>query len=60
MKVLLQAASGADFERLWLQGISYGIAAMADEHLDVTQRGVIGVMKTWLTQWGLAPPAPDR
>lgn len=72
----LKAASGAEFERLWLQGMirhhqgaidmalaqqqrefesrrqPYGIAAMADDML-AAQRGEIGMMKTWLTRWGL-------
>ena len=72
----LEAASGAEFARLWLQGMirhhqgaidmalaqqqrefesrrqPYGIAAMADDIL-TTQRGEIGMMKTWLTRWGL-------
>jgi uncharacterized protein (DUF305 family) len=79
----LEAASGAAFEKLWLQGMiahhqgaidmalaqqqrqfesqrqPYGIAAMADDVL-TTQRAEIGIMKTWLTRWGLAVPAPDR
>ena len=78
----LEAASGAEFETLWLQGMirhhqggidmalaqqqrefsshrqPYGIAAMADDIL-TTQRGEIGMMKTWLRRWGLAQPAPD-
>jgi len=37
----------------------YGIAGMADDIL-TTQRGEIGMMRTWLTRWGLADPAPDR
>lgn len=72
----LDAARGAEFARLWLQGMirhhqgaidmalaqqqrefesrrqPYGIAAMADDIL-TTQRGEIGMMKTWLTRWGL-------
>jgi uncharacterized protein (DUF305 family) len=79
----LEAASGAAFERLWLQGMirhhqgaidmalaqqrrefesqrqPYGIAAMTDEIL-ASQRSEIGIMKTWLTQWGLGAPAPGR
>jgi uncharacterized protein (DUF305 family) len=79
----LEAASGAEFETLWLQGMirhhqgaldmalaqqqrefasqpqPYGIAGMADDIL-TTQRGEIGMMRTWLTRWGLADPAPDR
>ena len=79
----LEAASGAEFERLWLQGMirhhqgaidmalaqqqrefasqrqPYGIAAMADD-IVTTQRGEIGMMKTWLSRWGLAPAAPER
>jgi uncharacterized protein (DUF305 family) len=79
----LQAASGVEFERLWLQGMidhhqgaidmalaqqqrqferqrqPYGIAAMADDVL-TTQRAEIGIMKKWLTRWGLGEPARDR
>lgn len=76
----LKAASGAGFERLWLEGMirhhqgaldmtlaeqarefaeqrqPYGIAPMADDIL-TTQRAEIGMMKAWLTRWGLATPA---
>jgi uncharacterized protein (DUF305 family) len=79
----LQAANGADFERLWLQGMirhhqgavdmalaeqqrdfqsqrqPYGIAAMADDIL-AAQRAEIGMMKTWLTRWGLVDATPQR
>jgi uncharacterized protein (DUF305 family) len=79
----LEKSSGAEFARLWLQGMirhhqagvgmalaqqerdftnqrqPYGIAAMADD-IVTTQRGEIGVMKTWLSRWGLAPAAPQR
>jgi uncharacterized protein (DUF305 family) len=79
----LEAASGAQFMKLWLQGMihhhqgaidmalaqqlrefesqrqPYGIASMTDDML-TTQRGEIGIMKTWLTRWGLADPAPGR
>ena len=75
----LKAASGAEFERLWLEGMirhhqgaldmalaqqqrdfadqrqPYGIAPMADDIM-TSQRGEIGMMKAWLTRWGLAPP----
>jgi uncharacterized protein (DUF305 family) len=37
----------------------YGIAAMADEIL-ATQRGEIGMMKKWLSLWGLDQLEPDR
>jgi uncharacterized protein (DUF305 family) len=37
----------------------YGIASMADDIL-TTQRGEIGMMKTWLVRWGLEHPAPER
>jgi uncharacterized protein (DUF305 family) len=37
----------------------YGIAAMADDIL-ATQRGEIGMMKTWLTRWGLEPRVPGH
>jgi uncharacterized protein (DUF305 family) len=79
----LEVARGADFERLWLQGMiqhhqgaidmalaqqrrefdsqrqPYGIASMADDIL-ATQRGEIGMMKTWLTRWGLEDPVPGH
>lgn len=38
---------------------AYGITAMADDIL-ATQRGEIGMMKTWLARWGLAQPEPKR
>lgn len=74
----LRAARGAQFERLWLEGMirhhqgaidmalsqqqrefaeqrqPYGIALMAEDIL-ATQRAEIGMMKTWLVRWGLAP-----
>jgi uncharacterized protein (DUF305 family) len=77
----LKAASGAQFERLWLEGMirhhqsavdmalsqqqrefaeqrqPYGIALMAEDIL-TTQRAEIGMMKTWLVEWGLAPSLP--
>ena len=73
----LRAASGAEFERLWLEGMirhhqaavdmalaqqqrefanrrqPFGIAAMTDDIM-AAQRGEIGMMKGWLTRWGLA------
>lgn len=79
----LEAARGAEFSTLWLQGMihhhqaaldmalaqqqrqfesqrqPFGIAAMSDDIL-TSQRGEIGIMKTWLTRWGLADPASDR
>jgi uncharacterized protein (DUF305 family) len=77
----LAAASGPEFERLWLQGMiyhhqgaldmaraqqqrqfesrrqPYGIDVLVDDIL-VVQRAEITKMKGWLTQWGLASPAP--
>lgn len=35
----------------------YGIASMADGIL-TTQRGEIGMMKTWLAEWGIEDPTP--
>jgi len=79
----LEKSSGAEFARLWLQGMirhhqagvdmalaqqerdftnqrqPYGIAAMADD-IVTTQRGEIGMMKTWLGRWGIGPAAPQR
>jgi uncharacterized protein (DUF305 family) len=79
----LEAASGDQFAKLWLQGMirhhqgaidmalaqqqrdfesqrqPYGIAVMADDIL-ATQRGEIGMMKTWLTRWGLEDPVPKH
>jgi len=79
----LEAASGAEFERLWLQGMirhhqgaldmalgeqrrefesrrqPYGLAAMADNVL-ATQRGEIGMMKTWLKRWNLVGGVQER
>jgi len=37
----------------------YGIAAMADDIL-ATQRGEIGMMKTWLAAWGLQTPVSEH
>jgi uncharacterized protein (DUF305 family) len=37
----------------------YGIAAMADDIL-ASQRGEIGMMKTWLTRWGRDGRGPGR
>jgi uncharacterized protein (DUF305 family) len=37
----------------------YGIAAMTDDIL-ASQRGEIGMMRSWLTRWGLADTAPAR
>jgi uncharacterized protein (DUF305 family) len=79
----LEAASGTEFEKLWLQGMihhhqgaldmalaeqqrqfesqrqPYGLAAMTDDIL-TTQRGEIGMMKTWLTRWSVTEAAPGR
>ena len=79
----LAAAKGAEFAKLWLQGMiqhhqaaldmalaqqqrqfesqrqPFGITAMSDDIL-TSPRGEIGIMKTWLTRWGLADPASDR
>ena len=37
----------------------YGIASMADD-IVTTQRGEIGMMKAWLTRWGLEDPVPEH
>jgi uncharacterized protein (DUF305 family) len=78
----LDRSSGAEFARLWLQGMirhhqagidmalaqqqrdftnqrqPYGIAAMADD-IVTAQRGEIGMMKTWLSRWGLPATGPQ-